>query len=102
MASLYIISWPARKNTALRKFPVSVHLMTPVDREGIISKKICGNFYFTPLLKSDNFKKFTSYHRTHHSNTQFKSNTCYLLLASGMESRLQLLGNSVYKNFPTW
>ena len=29
----------AGKNTALRKFHVRVHLMTPIDREGIISKK---------------------------------------------------------------
>ena len=50
-----------RKNTALRKFNVSVHLMTSVDRAGIVSKKICGNFDFMPLLKSyDNFKKFAS------------------------------------------
>ena len=27
----------AGKNTALRKFHVKVHLMTPVDREGIVS-----------------------------------------------------------------
>ena len=38
--------------------------------------------------------------RTHHSNTQFMSNTCYLLLASGMESRLQLLGSSVKNSVP--
>ena len=51
-----------RKNTALRKFNVSIHLMTSVDRAGIVSKKICGNFDFMPLLKSyDNFKKFVSY-----------------------------------------
>ena len=31
--------------------------------------------------------------RTHHSNTKFTPNTCYLLLASGMESCLQLLGS---------
>ena len=33
--------------------------------------------------------------RTHHSNTIFRLNTCYLLLACGMESRIQLLGSSV-------
>ena len=32
----------AGKNTALRKFHISVHLMTPVDRVGIISKKYVG------------------------------------------------------------
>ena len=36
----------AGKNTALRKFHVSVHLMTPVDREGIISKKIMWELRF--------------------------------------------------------
>ena len=35
--------------------------------------------------------------RTHHLNTKFTPNTCYLLLASGMESHLQLLGSSVKK-----
>ena len=67
--------------------------MTPVDREGIVSKNVCGNFDFTPLLKSyDNYKKFASYHTS--KNTSFKHkftpNSCFLLLASGMESRLQL------------
>ena len=47
--------------------------MTPVDREGIVSKKICGNFDFMPLLKSyDNFKKFASYHTS--KNTSFEHN----------------------------
>ena len=32
----------AGKNTVLRKFHVSIDLMTPVDREGIISKKYVG------------------------------------------------------------
>ena len=77
--------------------------MTPVDREGIISTKICGNFNFMPLLKSyDNLKKFASYHTS--KNTSFKHNimpnTCYLLLASGMESRLQLLVSSVKNSVP--
>ena len=40
------------KNTALTKFHVSIHLMTFVDRERIVSKKICGNFDFMPLSKS--------------------------------------------------
>ena len=76
--------------------------MTPVDREGIISKKICGNFGFMPLLKSyDNPKKFASYRtKQEHSNTKFTPNTCYLLLASGMESLLQLLGSSVKNSVP--
>ena len=47
--------------------------MTPVDREGIISKKICGNFDFMPLLKSyDNFKKSASHHTS--KNTSFEHN----------------------------
>ena len=80
----------AGKNTALRKFHVSVHLRTPVDREGIVTKKICGNFDFTPLLKSyGNLKNLRAIllARTRHSNTiKIYANTCYLLLASGMES----------------
>ena len=77
--------------------------MTPVDREGIISKKICGNFDFMPLLKSyDKFKKFVSYYTG--KNTSFKHkftpNARYLLLASGMESRLQLLSSSVKNSVP--
>ena len=91
----------AGKNTALRKFHVSVHLRTPVDRAGIVSKKICGNFDFTPLLKSyDNLKKFASYHTS--KNTSFEHNIYakYLLLASGMESRLQLLSSSVKNSVP--
>ena len=61
----------AGKNTTLTKFHVSIHLMTFVDREGIVSKKICGNFDFMPLLKSyDNFKKISSYLIS--KNTAFK------------------------------
>ena len=54
-------------------------------REGIVSKKICGNFdFYAPLLtSSDNLKKlkFTSrYHTTEQEhNTEFTSNTMYLL-----------------------
>ena len=59
--------------------------MTPV--------KIGGNFGFTPWLKS--YDKFA---RTHYS--KFTPNTCYLLLASGMESCLQLLGSSVKNSVP--
>ena len=56
---------------ALAKFHVSIHLMTSVDREGIVSRKTCGNFDFMPLLKSyDNFKKFVSYLIS--KNTAFK------------------------------
>ena len=46
-----------------------------LDREGIVSKKICGNFDFTPLLKSyDNLKKFASYHPSTSKNTSFEHN----------------------------
>ena len=49
----------------------SVHLMTSVNRERIVSKNICGNFDFTPLLKSyDSFKNFVSYHTS--KNTAIK------------------------------
>ena len=74
--------------------------MTSVDREGIISKKICGNFDYTPLLKSyDNFKKFLSYHTS--NNTSIEHNIyAYLLLASGMESHLQLLGSLMKNSVP--
>ena len=62
--------------------------MTSVDREGIVSKKICGNFKVMTISKK---LQAIILARTHHSNTIFTPNTCYLLLASGMESRLQLL-----------
>ena len=38
--------------------------------------------------------------RTHHLNTIFMPNTCYLLLASGMESCLKLLGSLVKNSVP--
>ena len=54
--------------------------MTPVDREGIISKKICGNFNFAPLLKSyDNLKKFASYHTSKNTSFEHKIYAKYLL-----------------------
>ena len=64
----------------LRKFHVSVHLRTPVDREGIVSKKICGNFDFMPLLKSyDNLKKFASYLTSKNTSFEHKIYAKYLL-----------------------
>ena len=63
--------------------------MTSVDRERIVSKKICENFDFMPLLKSyDNFKKFASYHTS--KNTSFEHNIyakylLFVIIASGME-----------------
>ena len=56
-----------------------------------------------PLLKSyENSKNLQAIilARTHHSNTKFTSNTCYLLLASGTESRLRLLGSSMKNSVP--
>ena len=63
MGNSYGILYFSGKNTVLRKFHISVHLMTSVDREGIVSKKsLCGVFDFMPLLKSyDNFKKLANY-----------------------------------------
>ena len=56
--------------------------MTPVDKEGIISKKICGNFGFTLLLKSyDNLKKFVSYHTSKNTSFEYKIYAKYLLFA---------------------
>ena len=63
----------AGKNTVLTKFHVNVHLMTSVDREGIVSKNTCGNFNFMPLLKSyDNFRKFASYHTSKNTAVEHK------------------------------
>ena len=62
----------------LRKFHVSDHFMTSVDRE---VKKYVGIREVKKYVGIENFKKFASYIRagTHHSNTN-------LLLASGIES----------------
>ena len=77
--------------------------MTPVDREGIISKKYVRILVLRLFCKVMTIPKnlwAIILARTHHLNTKFMPNTCYLLLASGMESLLQLLGSSAKNSVP--